>query len=290
MTMRRQMLVAAGGAAAVEPPDHVDYLRRCQCADGGFADRAGDSDLYYTVFGLESLGVLGAADAAVRSKARSFLESARLTDATDLVELSSYARCWVSLGDVSPAVRDDVLGRLEAFRCATGGYAQIPGAARSNLFGTFIAMGLLEDLEAPLPDDEIVDCIGAMRCESGGYAADAEWLVPSVPSTAAAACMLHSLGERLDDAAAAWLLGQQFDGAFRAVEGAPVGDLLSTGVSLHALQLLGVDCSELAGPCRAFVNSMRAEGGGFRGTIFDNQPDCEYTFYGLIARGELERI
>ena len=41
------------------------FLRSRQNPDGGFQDRAGQSDLYYTVFGLQSSLALGGASGAM---------------------------------------------------------------------------------------------------------------------------------------------------------------------------------------------------------------------------------
>ena len=38
---------------------HAKYLLAAQRADGGFAGREGESDLYYTGFALRSLALLG---------------------------------------------------------------------------------------------------------------------------------------------------------------------------------------------------------------------------------------
>src|SRR5688572_17180610 len=52
----------------------ADFLHRQVNTDGGFKDRAGQSDLYYTVFGLEALLALQAAIPApfVQNYLRSF--------------------------------------------------------------------------------------------------------------------------------------------------------------------------------------------------------------------------
>ena len=52
---------------------HAAYLRAAQNADGGFAGREGDSDLYYTAFGLRGLSVLDALTPDVCDRAAGFL-------------------------------------------------------------------------------------------------------------------------------------------------------------------------------------------------------------------------
>ena len=63
MSLRLEMLQVARLAPKVlgESAELVrDFLLRQQNDDGGFGDRAGQSDLYYTVFGLDSLLALRA--------------------------------------------------------------------------------------------------------------------------------------------------------------------------------------------------------------------------------------
>ena len=63
MSMRLEMLQVARLAPKLlgESADLVQgFLRRQQNDDGGFKDRTGCSDLYYTVFGLEGLLALQA--------------------------------------------------------------------------------------------------------------------------------------------------------------------------------------------------------------------------------------
>jgi len=67
-------------------------------------------------------------------------------------------------------------------------------------------------------------------------------------------------------------------------------DLLSTAVTLHALDGIQVDFSKLQEPLLDFVDSLwvvQEQGGGFFGTWDDDQADLEYTYYGLLALGHL---
>src|SRR5260370_25142905 len=72
-----------------------DYLRSQLTPAGGFADRAGNPDLYYTVFGLEGLIALRADLPAnqVAAYLRTFDDGPNL----DLVHLGCLARCWANL-------------------------------------------------------------------------------------------------------------------------------------------------------------------------------------------------
>ena len=54
---------------------HADYLAGAQRADGGFAGREGESDLYYTGFALRGLAILGELQGEVAQRAAEFLTS-----------------------------------------------------------------------------------------------------------------------------------------------------------------------------------------------------------------------
>jgi len=66
-----------------------------------------------------------------------------------------------------------------------------------------------------------------------------------------------------------------------------MSDLLSTAVALYALRLASVELGDLREACLDFVDSLWSPG-GFHGCVADRTPDCEYTFYGLLALGSLD--
>ena len=64
-------------------------------------------------------------------------------------------------------------------------------------------------------------------------------------------------------------------------------DLLFFGETWSALQILRYPLDEIKESCLALIEEMWDDCGGFYGHIFDNTPDCEYTFYGLLSLGIL---
>ena len=76
-------------------------------------------------------------------------------------------------------------------------------------------------------------------------------------------------------------------GGFRASPLAPIPELLSTGTALFSLNYLGLDLSEMKEATFDFVETVWHENGGFCGHIFEEEPDTEYTFYGLLTLGVL---
>ncbi len=83
-----------------------------------------------------------------------------------------------------------------------------------------------------------------------------------------------------------WWIGCWPEGGFLANPTAPVPDLLSTATVLYALHRLRYPLDPARrNACLRFIESVMAESGGFCGHGMDDTPDCEYTFYALLALG-----
>lgn len=93
-------------------------------------------------------------------------------------------------------------------------------------------------------------------------------------------CMQHQTGNRVDAGLVRWLKERQDEsGGFLASEVAPVPDLLSTGVALFTLRLLGESFCDPA----EFIDAHWLDNGGFAPTVMDDYSDVEYVFYGLLS-------
>jgi prenyltransferase beta subunit len=77
------------------------------------------------------------------------------------------------------------------------------------------------------------------------------------------------------------------DGGFFASESAPIPDLLSTATALHALSGLEASFDLVKEPCLDFLDTLWSSKGGFHGNWTDEDIDCEYTYYALLALGHL---
>ena len=326
MTLRQTLLQAAGRVRATRPDVAAraeGFVRAHACPGGGFADRSGRPDLYYTVFGLQTLAAVAPAplepgpegpghldpawDVPSRKRMprrfRGGLERHRAyltafdADDLDFVHLCCLLRCWALLSD-GPATdaRESLPGRLETFRAADGGYSHVPSAPHSTAYGAFLALGAYQDAGADPPaPDRLAEGLAGLRAADGGYANAPGVDVGLVPSTAAAVVTLADLGRAVEPSSLDWLLAQQHSrGSWPAGPGLPTADLLSTATALHALGSAGGALDDAArAAALAFVESLAedvadpAGPAGFRGHPADTVADCEYTFYGLLAMGHL---
>jgi prenyltransferase beta subunit len=264
------------------------FLRERLNPDGGFQDRAGASDLYYTVFGLDALIALQES-LPVEQSAR-YLDGFGDGASLDFVHLACLARGWAALRrQPDSVVVDRLLARLEACRNDDGGYATTPMAAHGTAYGAFLAMGAYQDLGRPLPAAEgVLKSLQRLRAADGSYGNHPGLKSGVTTATAAAVLVLRHLDAALDRAAGLWLLDRcHTRGGFFASCSTPVPDLLSTATALHALSALHVPLAGLRSPCLDFVDSLWTNRGGFFGTWADEAVDCEYTYYALLALGHL---
>jgi prenyltransferase beta subunit len=268
----------------------ADFLRSQGETAGGFVDREGKPDLYYTVFGIEGLLALREPLPAdlIQGYLRSFGDGKNL----DLVHLTCLIRCWAGL---PPSVRQDLpvnrlLGCLASFHTPDGGYALSPGASLGSLYGCFMVVGAYLDLAQSVPDvSRLLNFIQGLRDPKGGYINGLDMPVSLVPSTAAAVCLLRHLGaDRIDPSVGHWLLSCFHpQGGFRSHPDTVLPDLLCTATALHALSSLKVELGPWKEPCLDFIDTLWNSRGGFCGNWEDSHLDCEYTYYALLSLGHL---
>jgi prenyltransferase beta subunit len=264
-----------------------DYVRAQVAPEGGFCGRSSQSDLYYTVFGLELLQAL---DAPLPTAAAQYLLGFGLGENLDLVHLSCLIRARTGAGlPASDVETDHLAARLESYRSADGGYDPMAGSATGSAYGCFLVTAAYNDLDREPPSkDGLLACLATLRAGDGGYGNLPHQAEGLTPTTAAAATLLRSLGAESPPGLVEWLLAMRHpESGFFAVPGAPIPDLLSTATALHALSCSGVALDPLREPCIDFVRSLWNGEGAFAGSWADPTPDCEYTYYGLLALGHL---
>src|SRR5262245_52889271 len=168
-----------------------DFLLKQQNGDGGFRDRAGRSDLYYTVFGLDGLLAFQAEFPA--NKIADYLGGFRGGDGLDFVHLCCLVRCWAALGDGAKLSlptdwRAEIAERVKEFRSADGGFSPVRKGARATAFGCFLGVAAHQDLKEPFPDVlELVRALKLLETPDGAWANERGLKAGATNATAAAA-------------------------------------------------------------------------------------------------------
>jgi len=273
---------------------HAAMLADAQNEDGGFAGRQGPSDLYYTGFGLRGLALVGGLSEGAAARAGRFLAErvAGETPSIDFLSLVFSAALLETLSGIDVFAdagcdrRQTVAAALDRFRRPDGGYAKNDRSPHASTYHTFLAAACKQLAGLPLDDAaEMVALVGSRRRDDGGFVELAPLNQSGTNPTAAAIGLLRltdSLDESTRRQAAAFLAGMQtVEGGFRANRRIPVADLLSTFTALVSLaDLDGLAAVDAAG-ARRYAESLGQPEGGFRGGVWDDAADVEYTFYGL---------
>ena len=316
MSLRLEMLQVARLAPKLlgESAELIKhFLRDQQNDDGGFKDRSGQSDLYYTVFGLDSLLALQTEMPVARVE--SFLQRFGDGEGLDFVHLCCLTRAWAALecGDLSPlsfssatglssarqvapaksadksAHSKTLLRWLETFRAADGGYNPVAGSGFGTTYGCFLALGAYQDLKGELPEPlRLVQSLKFLETPDGAWANERNLKVGATNPTAAAVTVLRNLSVPVNQSVGDWLLARCHpDGGFLAAPKAPIPDLLSTATALHALAGMEISFEHIKEKCLDYIDTLWTNEGSFHGQWADDHLDSEYTFYGLLALGHL---
>jgi geranylgeranyl transferase type-2 subunit beta len=283
------------GVPAEVKDRHVAYIRGKQRPDGGFPGREGGSDLYYTGFALRSLAVTQSLTPEVGDAAAGFLRE-RMRQPAGVVDFFSLlVSCYLVplgggpdlLADAPADWKDRVVATLNSFRTSDGGYGKSPGAASGSTYTSFLVALCLQLLERPIPEPErLVAFVNSRKRNDGGYVEIAPMRRSGTNPTAAGVGLLQiadALSSEARESVATFLSGlpSPFEGGFRANDRIPAADLLSTFTGTWTLaelrELDRVDRTAI----RDFAESIELPTGGFRGGMWDDGDDVEYTFYGL---------
>ncbi|HEV3448785.1 MAG TPA: prenyltransferase/squalene oxidase repeat-containing protein [Gemmataceae bacterium] len=273
---------------------HRTFLHARQNEDGGFPGRDGGSDLYYTGFALRSLAVLDGLTIDVTDRAAGFLRRS-LTQQASVVDFFSllYAALLIQINggpDVFSSSPPDwperVAATLETFRTPDGGYAKTPGSHAGSTYHTFLVCLTYQLLNKTLPRSEVaVQFVRSRQREDGGYVEISPMRRSGTNPTAAAIGILQildALGST--DAVIDFLIGMpSVEGGLRANGRAPLADLLSTFTGLWTLHQLDAMNRIDAHAVLRYAQALELPGGGFRGGLWDDRTDVEYTFYGLAV-------
>lgn len=284
---------------------HTRYLLAQMQPDGGFAGREGESDLYYTGFGLRTLAILGELYGETAVKATHFLRS-KLTTQTSIIDLLSliYGAKLVEAAsgeDVFDRSSDEwtanVAAFLNALRREDGGFAKSTEGFASSTYHTFLVVLCLQLLEVPIEDPAgIVRFLTSRRDdEDGGFREIKASKRAGTNPTAAAIGTLKIL-DQLDEESVEGTIDliaemQSDEGGIRANSRIPLADLLSTFTGLLTLTDLQAEQEINLNHVQVFAESLELKPeGGYRAVSLDPAHDVEYTFYGVGTRALLANL
>lgn len=293
MSLRLEMLQVARLAPTILGEEAssliAEFVLSQEHADGGFCDRDGHPDLYYTSFAIDALTALQR-DLPQAGMERFLKRQLEILDELDFVHLCCLARSASALIEAfSKEALAPVFDRIETYRTPDGGYNQSPDNETGSAYACFLAYGAYSDHRLSVPrEDSIAGCLDSLQSGDGAWANDVELPVPNIPATAAAVTLSRNLRLAIPKETPEWILNSLHPtGGFLPFPIAPLPDLLSTAVALHALDGLQVSFDDKKDRLLDFVDSLWTASGGFHGNWEDDDLDIEYTYYGLLALGHL---
>ncbi len=285
-----------GQAAALTggPESLLGYLRSFQDGDG--------LDLVHLSSLIRCWACIGFPedDPDLPARLRERVEHFRTADGAfrrerDAGEATVYD-CFLAQGAMEdlacPPDPAPILALLESARTADGAYANAPGLAVAGTAATAAAVALLCDVRDSC---EAAGATGSRNPSSNGAptgsAADSAAVAPALASALAPALApaldSGTVAQRID-AGVRWLRERQdASGGWCAHPLLPAADLLSTGTALFALRWAGADLGACREGALDFLDALWDRRGAFRGHLADDDVDCEYTFYALLALGAL---
>ncbi len=279
------------------------FLISQQNPDGGFQDRGGKSDLYYSLFGALMLMAVEKITGDRRPETED--EPRRRVDPMwssfpTIPDSHSASESILKLKQyISQQSNSDVPGFIE--RCCLVLLQKELKTKRTSRIKSIFSLGksfweerssinlsyrsfvLFLTLDAVLPFRAVLK-IGAKRMFSKST------IDLNSPSSEVAAKVFLQKMMNQDGSEEQELLKTFIckSGGFKAFAHLDQADMLSTAVALFALDFTGCDLRLLKPACLDFIGQNFSEGAFLSGDG-DTTADVEYTFYGLLALGVLAR-
>ena len=182
---------------------------------------------------------------------------------------------------------------IEKHRTPDGGYSVEAGRKTEPSTAASWRWALTRILARPLPAPEkLLACVQSLRCPDGGYANGSEMPIGLTPPSAAAAAISaptrHTAGPK--PARLAVVAFPSARRAFACRPTLPCPTCFPRPRALHALAGMQTDFSGLKELCLDYVDTLWNARGGFHGNWEDDELDCEYTYYGLLAPRPFESL
>lgn len=311
-----KVLQNSKNALDVDAWNHIrSFVKKEMLKKAVFTDRAGKTDPYYSVFGYTLCFIF---DIKIDTRrANKLLDEWENNNKFDFVHAISLLRCRfliqafkikqkagafakmamnsttlqeIAQKDLAKKVlkkQKNLLSVIEEYKSEDSGYNHFNKKAKgATIYANFLIMGLFQDLYIKDFKKGLRESTCKLRLKDGSFVNQFESMQGVSAATAAALLIINEFEGR--DKSIDWLKSQiSKDGGFLAAPEAPIADVLSTGTSVLSLKLINKLSKEKATSAAEFVNLHWHETGGFFGSIADQHPDVEYTFYALLAIGVL---
>lgn len=254
-----------------------NHILKSFTKDGGFADRGGKTDLYYSMFGCFVAEALSVNE--IFPALRDYVKKVVTQDSLSGIHLFCGAILYSKLhgfDSTTERLREKVEAELEV-DASTGSAYQVEVKGNNSSGYTYfiglLTLYYLQDYRSILK----------LKKRIKGFSDAKE----SPCSLAAAEAVINRvLGKSVKEVEIKLKSFYRGKGDFAALQRAPITDLLSTAVALYALHFIDSDLTDIKPDCLTFVDNLYLNG-GFRATELDFDIDIEYTFYGLLALGAL---
>lgn len=274
---------------------HRSFILSQQQSDGGWGGRDGDSDLYYTSFGVRGLGMLGGMSPDECAAVASFLKTFdwRSLGVIDLMNwLNTVLAVQVFGGEDLLAGADEdwpqqMAAHLEQVRTSDGGYAKSTEGAAGSMYQSFLVTLTYELLgQTPPKPNALIQFVYDRQRDDGGFVEIGPMKNSGTNPTAAAVGLMSVVGgmdaELRNDVREFLKLVWSEEGGFQANKRITFADGLSTFTGLLTVQDLELEGLVSERSIERFLTEwLEFPTGGFRGASWDDQADVEYTFYGL---------
>lgn len=242
------------------------FVRAQQHNNGGFIDRAGQPDLYYSLFGLWLSIATGQNE--LQQKLKEFADT-------------------LNMGNSKSPVEDLALLLIKSYLD--------PGLPKQSIFSiikTVLKKGRMIELSYQFfLISLVIDAVGKNKGLYYFFARICLYFYKpkgNIPCSISAALVYAHKILRLNTGKSLKEL-ESFaleQGGFCAFKSLETADLLSTGVALFVLNEFGTDLRLIKPACLDFIQKNYAEGAFLSGDG-DTTKDLEYTFYGLLGLGSV---
>jgi hypothetical protein len=296
--MYRKLLETAGKASSLlgksAEQEILAYLEGIQKSDGGFPGRnaTAGSDIYYTMYAAM---IYAALTGGIPKKLEEYIKSIAAGKGLDFIHTCALIRMYalISGKTVGVVCREFLQESLVEYRSADGGFSHSAKFAEYGTpYGAFLAASAYEEMQAEIPEKEFLTAsVLACQTTDNGFANMRSSQCGTANAAAAALAYLAVWNQLngIPDGIHYFIMMLYADnGGFRASEVSPFADLLSTGALLFAMSLAGLSMPvEKAAATLEMIEGCWTDSGGFKGHTGDSIPDCEYTFYALLAVGAI---